>query len=242
MPRKQIIPFGGLRRSQRVHPIIDFALNATGKDRVRVCTIATATGDAGRNANRNYASLFPPERTWVTELLLFSRTVDDITDFLCDQDLILVGGGNTLSMLAVWRAHGVDKALKAAWEAGVVLTGGSAGSLAWYECGTTDSYSLDRLEPLHDGLGFLSGSHCPHYDGEVQRRPLYHRLIGEGFPAGIAIDEDAAVHYVDTEIAEVVCSRKEATAYQVALDGGEVKETALAARLLDSAGPTRVDA
>ena len=110
-------------------------------------------------------------------------------------------------MLAVLRAHGVDVALRSACEAGVVLTGGSAGSLAWFECGTTDSFHLDVLEPLHDGLGFLAGSHCPHYDGEVQRRPLYHKLIGDGFPAGIAVDEDAAVHYVGTEISEVVSAR-----------------------------------
>ena len=136
-------------------------------------------------------------------------------------------------MLAVWRAHGVDAALRAAWESGVVLTGGSAGSLAWFECGTSDSFNLDQLEPLHDGLGFLPGSHCPHYDGEEQRRPLYHRLVGDGFPAGIAIDDDAAVHYVGTEIMEVVSAREGATAYRVerAADG-EVIETALSARAL----------
>ena len=226
---RHIIPFGGLQPvSPRIHPIISYILDATKRPRARVCIVATATGDAG-----NYRGSFPPERTWVTELKLFHRTVDDLTDFLCDQDVIFVGGGNTLSMLAVWRAHGVDEALRAAWEAGVVLAGGSAGSLAWYECGTTDSYSLDRLEPLHDGLGFLAGSHCPHFDGEEQRRPLYHRLVAEGFPAGLAIDEDAAVHYVGTEIAEVVSARPGASAYRVEPDGqGGARETAMTARLL----------
>ena len=229
MTERHIIPFGGMRLQGRVHPIIDYVLEVTGKARVRVCIIATATGDVGAG----YADRFPRERTWVTYLGLFHRTVDDITDFLCDQDLIFVGGGNTLSMLAVWRAHGVDVALRAAWEAGVVLTGGSAGSLAWFECGTTDSYHLDRLEPLHDGLGILPGSHCPHYDGEEQRRPLYHRLVGDGFAPGIAIDDDAAVHYVGTGIAEVVSAREGATAYRVERDGaGDVTETALVARSL----------
>ncbi len=226
---RHIIPFGGLRKTaQRVHPIITYALDATHCARVRVCVIATATGDAS-----NYDSWFPPERTWVTRLRLFDRTVTDITEFLCDQDLIFVGGGNTLSMLAVWRAHGVDTALRAAWDAGVVLTGGSAGSLAWFECGTTDSYHVDRLEPIHDGLGFLSGSHCPHYDGEDQRRPLYQRLISEGFAAGIAIDEDAAAHYVDGEIREIVSAREGATAYRVEVGAmGNVVETPLVARPL----------
>lgn len=231
MPERHILPFGGLRQDgRRVHPIIDYALALTGKPRNRLCVIATATGD---NSVARYRQWFPPERTWVTELQLFDRTVDDLTGFLCDQDVIFVGGGNTLSMLAVWRAHGVDRALRAAWEAGVVLTGGSAGSLAWYECGTTDSYSLDRVEPLHDGLGFLAGSHCPHFDGEEQRRPLYHKLIADGFPAGIAMDDDAAVHYVGTQIHEVVSARDGATAYRVEPDGsGGVRETALEARLL----------
>ncbi len=231
---RHIIPFGGLRHtSRRVHPLIDYMLDATGKPRVRVCILATATGDMASHLQ----DWFPPERTWITHLLLFERTVPDITEFLCDQDLILVGGGNTLSMLAVWRAQGVDVALRAAWEAGIVMTGGSAGSLAWFECGTTDSFHLDLLEPLHDGLGFLAGSHCPHYDGEVQRRPLYHRLIGEGFPAGIAIDEDAAVHYVGTEISEVVSARPGATAYCVEQNAaGDVVETALSARMLDRTG------
>ena len=227
---RHIIPFGGMRpQGRRVHPIIEYVLDATGKPNVRVCVIATATGDAPPG----YGDRFPPERTWVTHLHLFHRTVTDITGFLCDQDLIFVGGGNTLSMLAVWRAHGVDVALRAAWESGVVLTGGSAGSLAWYECGTSDSYNLDQLEPLHDGLGFLPGSHCPHYDGEEQRRPLYHRLVGDGFPARIAIGDDAAVHYLGTEITEVVSAREGATAYRVerAADG-EVVETALSARTL----------
>ncbi|HCL30515.1 MAG TPA: peptidase E [Candidatus Latescibacteria bacterium] len=227
---RQIIPFGGMRRTERrVHPLIDYLLVATGKSRVRVCIIATATGDSAQH----YEGWFPPERTWITHLRLFDRTVTDLPDFLCDQDLIFVGGGNTLSMLAVWRAHGVDVALRAAWEAGVVLTGGSAGSLAWFDCGTTDSFHHDRLEPLHDGLGFLSGSHCPHYDGEAQRRPLYQKLIGDGFPAGIAIDEDAAVHYEGTEIREIVSARTGATAYRVERNtDGQVLETALSARSL----------
>ncbi len=227
---RHIIPFGGLRpQERRVHPIIQYVLDATGKRRVRVCIIATA----GADYHERYRNALPPERCWVTHLALFGRTVDDITEFLCDQDLIYVGGGNTLSMLSVWRAHGVDAALRAAWEAGVVLTGGSAGSLAWFECGTTDSYNLDRLEGLHDGLGFLPGSHCPHYDGESQRRPLYHQLIAAGLPAGIAIDDDAAVHYVGIGIVEAVSARTGASAYHVERGAdGQVMETELETRSL----------
>ena len=114
----------------------------------------------------------------------------------------------------------------------MILTGGSAGSLCWFECGTTDSFDLNQLQPLHDGLGFLPGSHCPHYDGEDQRRPTYHRLIREGFPAGYAIDEDAAAHFVGTDLAEIISARDGATAYRVELQDGRVVETPLAARQL----------
>jgi peptidase E len=119
----------------------------------------------------------------------------------------------------------------------VVLTGGSAGSLCWFECGTTDSFNLQELAPLHDGLGFIPGSHCPHYDGEAQRRPLYQRLVSEGFPSGYAVDDDAAARFVGGELAEVVSSRREASAYRVERRDGAVIETRLEARLLSEGRP-----
>jgi peptidase E len=122
--------------------------------------------------------------------------------------------------------------MREAWENGVILTGGSAGSLCWYECGTTDSFDLFELAALDDGLRLLPGSHCPHYDGEPQRRPFYHSLIASGFPAGIAIDDDAAVRYDGVEVAEVVSARAGATAYRVEKAGDEVVETPLEARML----------
>jgi peptidase E len=208
---------------------MDYVLSLTGKPRPKVCNIPTAQGDAANALVRFYTQV-PADRTERTHLALFERTVKDIRQFLLDQDVIFVGGGNTANMLAVWRVHGVDRVLREAWEAGIVLCGGSAGSLCWFECGTTDSFDLNQLQPLRDGLGFLPGSHCPHYDSEEQRRPLYHRLIGEGFPAGFAIDDDAAIHFVGTEIAEVVSARAGATAYRVEQRDGRVVETPLQAR------------
>ena len=229
---RHIVPFGGLRPTPgRAHPIVDYVLNLTGKPRVRVAIIPTAMGDAAEALVTLYARL-PAERTERSHLALFHRTVVDIEAYLLSQDVILVAGGNTANMLAVWRVHGVDRALRSALDTGVILTGGSAGSLCWFECGTTDSFNLHRLAALHDGLGFLAGSHCPHYDGEAQRRPLYHQLIQDGFPAGYAIDDDAAIHFVDGQVAEVVTARDEAGAYRVERTGGQVVETRLASRPL----------
>ncbi len=231
MPEQRIVPFGGLRPTPgRAHPIVEYVLDLTGASSPHVAFLPTATGDATESIVRFYERV--PDRARRSHVSLFGRTIADLRAFLLDQDVIFVGGGNTANMLAVWRVHGVDQVLREAWEAGVVLTGGSAGSLCWFECGTTDSFNLNELAPFRDGLGFLPGSHCPHYDGEEQRRPLYQRLIADGFPAGIAIDDDAAVLYVGTELREVVSAREGATAYRVALADGEVSEEVLAARAL----------
>ena len=233
MSERHIVAFGGLRPTPgRVHPIVEYVLELTGKPRARVAILATATGDDAASLGNLYARL-PPDRAERSHLNLFNRTIADIRGYLLSQDVIWVGGGNTANMLAIWRVHGVDQVLREAWEQGIVLTGGSAGSLCWFEGGTTDSFNTYELAPIRDGLGFLPGTHCPHYDGEAQRRPLYHRLIGEGVLAnGLAVDEDAAAHFVGTELRQVVASRQPATAYRVELRDGGVVETALPATLL----------
>ncbi len=232
MPERHIVPFGGLRPTRgRTHPLAEYLLELTGKPRARVAFIPTATGDASESLLTMY-SRFPPERTERSHLALFHRTVTDIRSYLLAQDILWVGGGNTADMLAVWRVHGVDAVLREAWEAGVILTGGSAGSLCWFECGTTDSFDVNQLAPFPDGLGFLPGSHCPHYDGEVQRRPLYHELIRGGFPAGYGVDDDVALHFVGTTLAEVVTARAGAAAYRVECAAGAVVEHRLEPRPL----------
>ena len=227
-----IVPFGGLRPTPgRTHPIVNYLLELAGKPRARICFLPTATGDSPATLVAMY-SRFPAPRAERTHLELFGRTVKDVRSMLLEQDIIYVGGGNTVNLLAVWRAHGVDEVMREAWENGVILTGGSAGSLCWYECGTTDSFDLFELARLDDGLGFLPGSHCPHYDGEPQRRPFYHSLIAGGFRGGIAIDDDAAVRYDGVEVAEVLSARAGATAYRVEKVGDQVVETPLDARAL----------
>jgi peptidase E len=191
------------------------AAERAGRDgaRPRICFVPTASGDA-----EGYIASFHDAFDAITEashLALFSRTVRDVAGFLDSQDAIYVGGGNTENMLAIWRVHGVDRALRAAWERGVVMAGLSAGSLCWFESGTTDSYGPE-LSILGGGLAFLAGSHCPHYDGEPGRRRLYHRLIGEErLPGGYAADDGAALVFRGEELAECVSSRPVAACYRV---------------------------
>jgi peptidase E len=122
-------------------------------------------------------------------------------------------------MLAIWRVHGIEGHLREAWENGTVLWGASAGMICWFEAGVTDSFG-PQLEGM-GCLGWLPGSACPHYDGEENRRPRYRELVDGGFAEGVAADDGVAVHYVGTEIREVVTCRPGAAAYRVTRDGEE---------------------
>jgi dipeptidase E len=208
----------------------DHVLSLTGSSRPRVCFLPTASGDSERYLYNFYATF--ARRAEASHLALFVRTVDDLEGLLLDQDVIYVGGGNTANMLAVWRLHGVDRILRAAWQAGVVMAGISAGAICWFEACTTDSFGLD-LRPMSDGLSFVEGSFCPHYDGEAQRRPLFGRLVADGtLPAGYGVDDGAALVLEGTELREAVSSRPGAGAYRVEAVDGALRETALPVRQL----------
>jgi dipeptidase E len=143
---------------------------------------------------------------------------DDLREQAVAADAILACGGNTANMLAVWRVHGFDAILREAWESGVLLCGWSAGMICWFDAGVTDSFGPD-LAGMRDGLGFLPGSACPHYDGEERRRPVYTSLVREGFPAGIALDDGVAAHYRGTDLHDVFTNRPEAGGYRVSAEG-----------------------
>ena len=195
----------------------DYVLSLTGVERPAVCFLATASGDADSYIVAFHAA-FPPRRARASHLPLFVRDGSDLRDHLLAQDVIYVGGGNTLNMLAIWRAHGVDAILREAWAAGIVLAGLSAGALCWFEGGVTDSYGA--VDALPDGLGLLPGSMCPHFDSEPGRRPVYVRLVAEGaLPAGVAADDNCALRFRGTELAEAVASRDGAGAYRVDASG-----------------------
>ena len=159
----------------------------------------------------------------LTDLRFYPWPPENLRELALSQDAILVCGGNTANMLAVWRVHGFDEILREAWEAGVLLTGWSAGMICWFEAGVTDSFG-PQLEGI-DCLGFLPGSACPHYDSEEQRRPRYRELVDSGFPEGVAADDGVALHYVGTDLVEAVTCRPGASAYRVTRDGEEPIET-----------------
>ena len=157
----------------------------------------------------------------VTNLSFYPWPPPDLRALALAHDVIVVAGGNTANMLAVWRVHGFDRILREAWESGVVLTGWSAGMICWFEAGVTDSFG-PQLAGMRDGLGFLPGSACPHYDGEALRRPVYERLVrDEAFPPGIALDDAAGAHFVGTELQHIIATTETAAGYLVSPGGEE---------------------
>lgn len=205
--------------------LIDYFLKLTRKKKPRVCFIGAAHGDADAGRLRFYAG-FSQFNCRPTHLPLFARTPRDLESFVLEHDAIYVGGGNTKSMLAVWRDWGLDGYLRKAWQRGVVLGGASAGSICWFEQGVTDSIA-GPLTAL-DCLAFLPGSNCPHYDSEPQRRPTYRKLVAGGkILEGVAADDGAALHYVDGKLHRAVASRPRAKAYRLTRSGGKVVEKTL---------------
>lgn len=199
----------------------------------KVCFLATACGDSAelirtfyeaallRGLQPSHVALFP------------MPTVPDITSHLLDQDVIWVWGGSVAGLLAMWRLHGVDEAMRAAWQAGVVLTGVSAGSICWHVGGTTDSFG-PQLRPITTGLGLIPFSNGVHHDGEAQRRPLFRSLIADGIlPDGYATDDGTGVLYRGTSFVEAVAEIAGKSAYRVSrnADGGATEEP-LPTRLL----------
>ncbi len=220
---------GGFSMEPRNRLLDDYILSLARRRRPRICFIATASGEHPGYLHRFYRAFAPP-RARPTHLALFERTVADLRAFVLKQDVIFVGGGNTANLLAVWRTHGLDRALRDAWSAGVILAGVSADAICWFDCGITDSFG--GFQKLRGGLGFLAGGFCPHYDGEVDRRPVLMRAVRGGFPATLALDDGAAAHFIGTRLAEVVSSRRRARAFRVMRRGRRAIEEPLEVRCL----------
>ena len=220
------------------NPLLDdFVLSLAQRHPARVCFVPTASADSAPNIVRFYRAFagraLPSDLTLTDGPLARQpqRTLD-LQGFVASQDVFYVGGGNTANLLALWRVHGLDKLFREAWREGAVFAGVSAGMLCWFRAGITDSFG--GLELLSDGLGFLEGSACPHYDGEPGRRPAYHRLVAEGLAGGYAADDGAALHFAGTSFREAVSSRPNAGVYRVERHENKVIETRLPVRFLGS--------
>jgi peptidase E len=223
--------------------IDDYVLSLTDSERPRVCFLPTASGDADHYVVRFYRRF--AASCDASHVSLFRRdqgtggVEDDLASHLLGQDLIYVGGGNVVSMLGAWRAHGLDEVLKKAWRKGIVLCGPSAGSLCWFDEALSAFHGAPRGVR---GLGLLPYSNCVHYDAEPARRTEYHRFVGDGMRPGYAAEDGVALHFRRTRLQRAVSSRPDGCAYRVEHSGDGVVETPLDVAFLgaDPGAPAQV--
>lgn len=229
--QQQIITLGGGGFSMEDTPLLDQYIIAQARsERPKVCWLGQAGGESPEYTLRFYRA-FETLPARATHLSLFTPHTSEIEAFLLDQDVIYVGGGNTKSLLALWRAWELDRILRQAADQGTVLAGISAGAICWFDVPFSDSIP-GRFIRLN-GLGYLSGSCSPHYDGEPGRRPEFQRQIAVGdLPAGVAFDDSAAGHFIDGKLTHVVSSQPNAKGYRVERVGDQVVETPLETRYL----------
>jgi peptidase E len=220
----------------RAGPIYRFAADlARPRGTPRLCLVPTAAGDAAENLVTAFTALAHTDLQ-VSHLTLFPMpNVPDVRAHLLRQDVIWVGGGSVVNLLAVWRAHGLDRILNECWQSGVVLGGVSAGSLCWHVGGTTDSFG-HQLQPVTNALGWLPYANGVHYDTEPQRRPLLEALVADGrLPTAYATDDGVGLIYRGTEMTEAVADRPDKLAYVVQRgEDGQAHETPITPRLISN--------
>lgn len=225
-PARQIIAIGGGGYiADLENPLLDLYVLAQARSKVpSVCYIGSATGDSDRLVARFYTA-YSRLQCHPTHLPLFART-PDVRQLLMEQDVIYVGGGNTKSMLAVWREWNLPEILRDAWKSGTVLSGVSAGAICWFDRGITDSWA-EELRVM-SCLGLLRGTCCPHFDSEPDRRPSVHAMVqNRVVDEVLALDDGVGAHFVGTKHVATISARARGTGYRVRLRRGVVSEEAL---------------
>ncbi len=206
-------------------PFLRYMAQLTGKPRPKLLYLPTASADSQSSTLTFYRNCSPlnVEPSHQISFIASTQQPRSWEEVFLSVDGIVCSGGNTLNQQAIWKAQGIDVILRQAWDRGIVLGGASAGSLCWFEEGTTDSRPKELSKV--DCLGFLKGSHSPHYDAEPGRRPLYQKMIASGqMKPGYACDNDAGIYFEDNTVKRVVSTRAAAKVYYVSMEGGKIAE------------------
>lgn len=227
---KQVFAYGSGKLTKE---FLKYTIKLTDKAMPKMCFLPTATADDESYVSRWYEACegldIEPHvlKVWI-------NSIDEQRsweEMILPMDAIIVGGGNTLNMLAIWEAQGISKLLRTAYNNGTVMVGGSAGSLCWFNAGTTDSRPKEFS--IVECLGFLKYSHCPHYHSEASRIPLYHENIRTGeLSDGYACDDRAGVHFVDGVFKKAVSLDAHSNSYFVSLENGKVIEEKLISEVI----------
>jgi dipeptidase E len=225
---------GGFTMKELSSALDRLVLELTGKSLPKICFLPTASGDQ-REQVRWFHERFRFTPCELSDLSLFhlSRDRVDPRALLLSQDAIYVGGGSMRNMLAIWREHQIDIAMRDAWEAGVILAGLSAGAMCWFEGGIT--MSAGAPEPAA-GLGLLSGSLSVHRTSEPWRLPAYLQAVAEQrLPGGYAADDGTALLFAGRRLVECVASQPGRRIVQVKLTDGQPVQRTMPIRLLEAA-------
>jgi dipeptidase E len=222
-PKKQIVAMGGggFSHTSKVSKIDEYILRLANKPYPKIAFLATATGDSATYIKKFYEA-FSQADCLCSHYDIFKSNHTNIESFLLEQDIIYVGGGNTFNMITLWKARGVDKILKKAWEKGIILCGISAGSICWFESGNTDSFG--KLEKI-EGLGFLQYSNSPHYNSEPDRRASFQDLItSKSINTGYGVDDYGALHFIDQDLHATISESEDSYAYKTYLSNNKLVE------------------
>jgi peptidase E len=239
-PVRRILTLGGHDFTSRPpdRAVCELLLRLAGErgaERPRICILPTASGDTSEQIGRFYAA-FGERSCEPSDLSLFrlGRRPMALRDHLLSQDLIYVGGGSLVNLLAVWEAHDIASILSLAWHRGIVLAGQSAGAMCWFEAGITKSSGKPLVAA---GLGLLSGSLCVHYNNEPERRAAYLEAVADGMPGGYGLDDYAGLLWEGEDSPSALTARRGARAYRVTARDGSVSESPLPARFLPAPAP-----
>ncbi len=212
---------------------VRYLASLTGKEIPKICYVPTASADNPAAMVNWYQTCEDlPIKPYVLRTFINSSPVQQtFDDFLMGMDAIVVGGGNTLNMIAIWKAQGIDTVLKKAYEKGIILAGGSAGSLCWFDGGYSDS--RPKKLSIVSGLGLLPYSHCPHFHSEPERKPLYYQAVISGkLGSGYACDDMAAILFINGKMKKSVALDAESHCYFISQINGQIKEEKIESEII----------
>lgn len=230
--KRQLFIYGSGRHTV---PFLDYLAKASSKERPNLCFIPTASGE-DQDYIKSFYEICSQIDVVPHVMSVWINSYDQnetFGDIISKMDAIVVGGGNTLNMLAIWKAQGIDSELKKAYNKGVVMAGGSAGSLCWFNAGTTDSRPKELS--IVEGMAFIDKSHCPHYNSETSRRPLYHNNILSGkLTDGYACDDRSAIHFINEQVHTSVSLDDQNHSFYVHVEDGKIVEELLDSTVLST--------
>ena len=209
-----------------------YVADLTQKKNPKICFLPTASADNERNIKSwNYYCKELGLKPYVLKVWVASNKENkSFEDILLNMDAIVVGGGNTLNMLGIWKAQGIDTLLQKALNKGIILAGGSAGSLCWFQSGISDSRPVNLS--VIDGLSFLPFSHCPHYSDNLKKEVYHEQIKNKTINAGYACDNKSGILFRNGKYIETVSLNDINNSYYVALNNGVVESSKLVTRIL----------